>query len=208
VDQALYRPVPGTNDHPEWHQAFLAMLPKIVAHCRVCFRGLLAEAREEAIQDAISHALAAYVRLVDQDRADCGFPTVLARHAVGHVRDGRMVGARQNSRDLLSRKAQLTKRFSVKQFSCFDGYAHPWSEALIEDHRTPVPDQAAFRIDFPTWLALLTNRDRRIAEELAVGQATSGVARAFGISSARISQKRQELHRSWQSFHGEAVSVS
>ena len=150
VDQALCRPVPATNDRPEWHQAFLAMLPKIVAHCRVCFRGLLAEAREEAIQDVISHALAAYVRLVDQDKADCGFPTVLARHAVGHVRDGRMIGARQNSREVLSRKARLRKHFSVIQFSCFDGHGRPWAEAVIEDHRTPVPEQAAFRIDFPS----------------------------------------------------------
>jgi DNA-binding NarL/FixJ family response regulator len=206
VDQALCRPVPGTNDHAEWHQAFLAMLPKIVAHCRVCFRGLLAEAREEAIQDAISHALAAYVRLVDQDKADCGFPTVLARHAVGHVRDGRMVGARQNSRDLLSRKAQLTKRFLVQQFSCFDEGRHLWSEAVIEDHRTPVPEQAAFRIDFPTWLDMLSKRDRRIAEELAVGQTTTEVAQRLGVSSARISQKRLELQTSWRVFQGEPIA--
>jgi hypothetical protein len=182
------------------------MLPKIMAHLRVAFRGLLAEAREEAIQDAISHALAAYVRLVDQDKADRGFPTVLARHAVGHVRDERMVGAQQNSRDVLSRKAQLRKRFLVLQFSCFDDHSRPWAEAVIEDHRTPVPDQAAFRIDFSTWLGLLSNRDRLIAEELAIGQTTSEVARGFDVSAARISQKRQELRTSWQVFQGEAIA--
>jgi FixJ family two-component response regulator len=79
---------------------------------------------------------------------------------------------------------------------------------VIEDHRTPVPDQAAFRIDFPTWLGLLSNRDRRIAEELAMGQATSQVAQELGITSARISQKRQELRASWQVFQGETVGVS
>ena len=154
------------------------------------------------MQAAVSHALAAYARLVEQNRADCAFPTVLARHAVGHVRDGRRIGTPQNSRDLLSRKAQLTKRFSVKQFSCFDRGSHPWSEAVLEDDRTPVPEQAAFRIDFPTWLALLSARDRRIAEQLAIGQTTSELAQSLGVSSARISQKRQELHTSWRSVSG------
>lgn len=202
----LSQRVPATGDCPAWHPAFLAMLPKIVAHCRVSFRQLLAEAREEAIQDAISHALAAYRRLVAQNKADRAFPTVLARHAVGHVREGRTVGTRQNGRDVLSRNAQFKQRFSVKHFSYFDSDKRPWAEAVIEDHRTPVPDQAAFRIDFPRWLKILSSGDRRIAEELAVGRATSEVARELGITSARISQKRHELQVSWRVFHGETIA--
>jgi hypothetical protein len=89
----LSQPVTLTTSRPDSQQAFLAMLPKIMAHLRVAFRGLLAEAREEAIQDAVGHTLAAYLRLVGQNRTDRAFPTVLAHHAVGHVRDGRMVGA-------------------------------------------------------------------------------------------------------------------
>jgi hypothetical protein len=204
----LSQRVPATGDCPEWHQAFLAMLPKIVAHCRVSFRQLLAEAREEAIQDAISHALAAYRCLVAQNKTDRAFPTVLARHAVGHVREGRPLGTRQNSRDVLSRTAQLRKRFLVQQFSCFDDHSRPWAEAVIEDHRTPVPDQAAFRIDFSTWLAILSGRDRQIAINLAVGQSTSEVAQQFGVSFARISQKRRELQASWITFQGEAIADS
>lgn len=49
-------------------------------------------------------------------------------------------------------------------------------ESLIDNRRTPVPKQAAFRIDFPRWLNGLTFRDRRIADRLAMGYSTSEVA--------------------------------
>jgi len=68
-----------------------------------------------------------------------------------------------------------------------------------------VPDQAAFRVDFPAWLARLSRRDLRIAERLAAGRSTSEVARQVGLSAARISQKRHELHASWQAFQGDAT---
>jgi hypothetical protein len=36
---------------------------------------------------------------------------------------------------------------------------------------------------------------------LAMGESTSGVARQFNLSSARISQLREELKTSWERFH-------
>ena len=36
-------------------------------------------------------------------------------------------------------------------------------EAIVEDPRTPVPDQVAFRIDFPKWLDGMPRRNRKIA---------------------------------------------
>jgi hypothetical protein len=36
---------------------------------------------------------------------------------------------------------------------------------------------------------------------LAMGESTSGVARQFKVSPARISQLRVELEASWESFH-------
>ena len=80
-----------------------------------------------------------------------------------------------------------------------------WLEAIVEDTRTPVPDQVAFRIDFPAWLNSQTKRNRRIAEVLAVGCTTGEVAKRFRLSSGRISQLRQEFHRSWQEFHGDTA---
>ena len=74
--------------------------------------------------------------------------------------------------------------------------------------RTPVPDQASFRIDFPRWLALHPDRDRRIAEALAVGHGTGEVARKFGVTPGRISSLRQSFSRSWSAFHGEEAPLS
>jgi len=36
---------------------------------------------------------------------------------------------------------------------------------------------------------------------LAMGESTSGVARQFKLSSARVSQLRDELKTSWERFH-------
>lgn len=76
-------------------------------------------------------------------------------------------------------------------------------EAVVEDHHTPVPDQVAFRCDFPAWLKNLSVRNRRIAQALAVGHSTGEVAKRFGVSAGRISQMRREMHRSWQEFQDE-----
>jgi hypothetical protein len=81
-------------------------------------------------------------------------------------------------------------------------------EVILEDHRTPVPDQVAFRIDFPNWLAILSRRNRRIAEALAVGNSTGYVAKRFKLSAGRISQLRGELYRSWQNFHGDPTAAA
>lgn len=48
-------------------------------------------------------------------------------------------------------------------------------------------------------------RDRRIAEQLAMGEKTSAVANRFELSCGRISQLRRELHDSWHRFHREEV---
>jgi hypothetical protein len=76
-------------------------------------------------------------------------------------------------------------------------------QPLVQHDRTPVPDQAAFRIDFPEWLTSLSARDRRIVDKLASGEGTGTVARMFGVSASRVSQLRKELKASWLEFTGE-----
>jgi hypothetical protein len=152
--------------------------------------------------------MAAYVRLVRSNKTEVAYPTALARFAVAQVWDGRRVGTRKNVRDVLSQQNQRRKRFAVTRLDRFDPQEGEWQEVVVEDHHTPVADQAAFRVDFPAWLANLPGRDRRIAMRLAIGGATNEVADRFGLSPARISQKRLELRASWQAFHGESVAVA
>src|SRR5262249_47556713 len=76
-------------------------------------------------------------------------------------------------------------------------------DALKDNSRTPPPDQAAFRIDYPAWLSRLPRRNRAIAVDMATGEGTRDLARKHQLSQGRISQLRRELHSDWRRFHGE-----
>jgi RNA polymerase sigma factor (sigma-70 family) len=188
---------------PDWHARFLAMVPTIEAHARLAFRRLDPDSREDCVQEAVANALVAFVRLIDREKTDVAFPTALARFAVAQIRDGRRVGNRRNVREVLSPYAQKRKRFRLERLDRFDQTRGQWTEAVVEDRRTPVVDQVAFRCDFPDWLDSLPARDRQIAQELAVGHGTSDVAKRFGVSPGRISQLRREMHQSWSEFQNE-----
>jgi hypothetical protein len=76
------------------------------------------------------------------------------------------------------------------------------TEALQDNTQTPPPEQASFRIDFPRWLKTRSERDRRLAEDLMTGERTLDVSTRFGLSLARVSQLRRELHQDWERFSG------
>jgi DNA-directed RNA polymerase specialized sigma24 family protein len=189
-----------------WQQQFLALLPVIINYVAPAFRNLHAEARAEAVQEAVCNAYVAFHRLMGQGRETLVYPTVLARFAVRQVWAGRQVGTRLNVQDVSSPYAQRRKQIRLGRLDRFDPKENRWLEAVVEDHRTPVPEQASFRVDFPAWLKTLSRRDRKVAKCLAAGHSTGEVARRFGISSARVSQLRRELYESWQQFHGEAAT--
>ncbi|MBW3599728.1 MAG: hypothetical protein KY475_20965 [Planctomycetes bacterium] len=194
---------------PAWHAAFLAMLPTIRRHARFRFRRLDREAREEAVQEVVANALVAFVRLVERGRLDVAFPTPLARFAVAQYSVGRHVGGKLNTRDVLSPYAQHRRGVVVESiFRPKDDDQRPWMETLIEDPRTPVADQAAFRIDFPAWLDTLQPRDRRMAETMSVGVRPLDVAEMFQISPARVSQIRGQMALAWEQFHEGATKPS
>jgi len=189
-----------------WQDRFLAMVPIIERQVRFAFRKLDADSGEEAVAEAVASALVAYARLVESGKEDLAYPTVLARYAVAQIRAGRRVGSGQKKNDVLAGIAGRCHGVLVESLYHYDAKTSKWVEATVEDKRTPVPDQAAFRCDYPVWLATHAPRDRQIAESLSMGHSPSEVAHQFGISRARISQLRRELHDSWQEFHGEARS--
>ena len=82
----LAKRVSKNPNKPEWHQDFLAMLPKIRQHASLAFRHLRPEAREEAVQEVICNALRAFVRLVEIKKVDLAYPTVLARFSMAFWR--------------------------------------------------------------------------------------------------------------------------
>jgi hypothetical protein len=156
----------------------------------------------------IVNALVAYHRLVQTGKEELAYPTVLSRYGVAQVIDGRRVGNRLNSREVLSQYAQQRRRFLVKPLDRFDATSGEWREAALEDRRMRPADLAAFRIDFPEWLRSLSRRNRKIALKLAIGESTGAVAKLCRLSAARISQIRGELHAAWHKFHGEEVTTA
>jgi DNA-directed RNA polymerase specialized sigma24 family protein len=190
-----------------WHPAFLELLPRIEAYAVPAFRYLGKDDREDAVQETVAQAFLGFVVLMTRGRPELIFPTVLARYAIGRVRQGRTFGSPLNSCDVLSRPAQRRRGFAVQRLDQYDSDAGAWFEAIVEDTRTPVVDQAAFRVDFPAWLERLSRRNRRIAESLAYGHTTKAVARKFRVTPGRISQLRRELHASWEEFHKGMESV-
>lgn len=193
---------------PAWHKRLLAMLPTVRRNARIAFRGLDADSRDDAVAEVIANVTVAFARLVALGKTHLAFPTVLAHFGISQFRDGRRVGNRFRISEVLSRHAQRRKRFFVERLDHLDQDTGEWCEAVVEDPRTPVPEQVAFRIDFPQWLAGLTRRNRKIAEALSVGNTTSEVAKRFEISPGRVSQLRNEFYRSWREFHHDAPSVN
>ena len=161
------------------------MLPKIERLASLAFRGESKDVREEMIQEVICNALVAFKRLYEKGRVDLAYPSVLALYGIRQVRDGRKVGSKLNVNDVMSSYAQQRKDVKVDRLDRFLKYEGEWVEAVVEDWRTPVPDQVAFRIDFPAWLARCSDRERKIVETLLLGYTTNETAKRFGISPSR-----------------------
>ncbi len=187
-----------------WQKGFLAMLPVIRTHTRIAFRDLDAEAREEAVQEAICNAMVAYQRLFRLGKTDVAYPSALARFAVAQVRSLRKVGGRQNCRDVASRHCQRRHGIVVERLDRFDSNEEIWREVLVEDKRAGPAETAAARLDFGVWLGGLPGRLIRLASFLASGETTNAAARKFRVSAGRISQLRGELQRSWHVFQNGA----
>jgi hypothetical protein len=120
------------------------------------------------------------------------------------VRSGRYFCGQESPEDVLSWVAQQRHAFRVERLpSTSSLMGNVWDEALHENTQSEIPDQVVFRIDFAQWRSTLTNRDRRLIDQLMVGEPPSRVARRFGLSPGRITQLRQGLRDDWRRFEGE-----
>ncbi len=186
------------------NDCFLKMLPAIRQRAGYAFRRLPSELKAELVQAVVASAYMAFLRLVERGKANAAFATPLASYAIRQVRAGRQPGSRLSTVDVLSCSARFGSGNAVESLDTFDDTQGDWRAALVEDRCAGPAEIAAARIDLAGWLRLLSRRNRRIAKSLALGESTSGVARRFKLSSARISQLRAELETSWWAYQGEA----
>src|SRR3954471_9541084 len=196
--------LPGSSpDHRDvLHARFLALVPRIELHGRIFFRHVRCpQKREDAIQEMVALSWQWFVRLALQRKDAAQFPSALARFAALAVRSGRRLCGQEKSKDVLSPVAQRRHHFLVETLpDCDTPGSNPLAEALRDNTQTPVPEQVAFRIDWPAWLRTRTERDRRLIEDLLCGERTGAVSHKFGLSPPRISQLRREFHDAWQRF--------
>jgi hypothetical protein len=187
------------------HADFLALLPRIEDRARFAFRHIVCRhQRDEAVADVIALAWSWYCRLAQKGRNAGAFISKLAVLAARQVKAGRGLSGQEKAQDVLSWRAQHHHGFRVGRLPDIATVGGGlFAEALADNTQTPPPDAAAFRIDWPRWLAGRCQRDRRLIHDLARGDSTRDVARKFHLSPARVSQKRRQFHRDWLRFHGE-----
>jgi hypothetical protein len=187
------------QNETNWQASFAAMLPEIQQKLSLAFCRLDPEAREDAIEEGIVLSLLAYVRLVEQGRANVATPSSLAWYSSRHVKRGRPAGGRMNGKEPLSRYGQISNDIEVEL------QPGDWIDAIVQDKRAPVVDQVAVKMDVGAWFSTLTKRMKVIAKDLAFGCSTNEVARKHGVTPGRISQFRRSLEDSWYEFQGEAA---
>ena len=189
---------------------FLRLLPRIELHGRIYFRNVRCPARKaDAIQEMRALAWKWFVRLTRRGKNPGNFVVSFVRLVARAVNSGRRIAGMARAKDVMNRRAQEGNDFAVTMVQDVGAQnGSPWAEALKDNMSTPPPDAAAFRIDFPIWLATLSERDRRMVDRLMLGERTQATARRFGLSEARVSQLRREFSRRWARFHGEAAEVA
>jgi hypothetical protein len=198
----------ASSTDPDRDAKFLAILPRIRRRAAYHLRHVSKKDRAEAVQEVVACAYVNYVRLIERGKADLAYAGPLARYAACQYLAGRRVGNRMNVSDVTSAYCQRRKKIVVGQLDRFDDRTSEWEQLVVEDKHSTPADVATTRLDFRAWLESLPERTRCVAETLAMGEATSHVARMFGCSASRISQLRRELYDAWLAFTGEIVPAT
>jgi hypothetical protein len=209
---------PRHTDTAALHRHFLDMLPRIERHALIYFRHVpCRQRRDDAVAEALALSWRWYLRLVERGKDMSTFVSTLATYAAKAVNCGRRLCGQEKAKDVLSPLAQRRHSFVVETLSGCVQVPHDklygevggqrqidsFEERLRDNTRTPPDEQAAFRIDFPAWLRRLSQRNRRLARDMADGYRTKELARKYGTSQARISQLRREFMEDWRKFTGE-----
>ena len=206
MNRSVLSPCTATNT---LQTGFVTLLPRLQRQAERAFQFLRCPAeRADCVQDAIALAWAWYCRLAARGQDAAAFPATLAAFAVRAVQAGRRVTGSEPSQDVLSVTAKLRHGVRVVRLpESIDRASQAWKEGLADNGRTPPDEQAAFRLDFPAWLATRTERDRRLIADLTVGERTGDVARKYGLSAGRVSQLRRAFCEDWARFCGDPVEA-
>ena len=197
------------------HDRFLALLPKIETHGSIVFRQLHPSKKEEVLQEMRALAWKWFVRLAQRGKDAAEFISTFNTFLARAIRNGRRIMGQEKAKDAMCEFAQRRHGFRVQALpitrTCYEqlyadvrGQHDAFDDRLKDNTVTPVPDQAAFRIDWPAWVRTRCDRDRRIIGDLVEGQQGKEVGRKFGLSPARVCQLRRAFREDWERFGADA----
>jgi len=203
------------------HDRFLTLLPRIEMHGRIYFRHLRGHKKADAIAEMVALAWQWFVRLMERDKDPSDFLTTFTTFLARAVNSGRRLAGKAKAKDVMNPATQRRHGFTVEPLPCSPAASHDrlysmphgqemhdaFEERLQHNTVSPVPEQAAFRIDFPRWRRTRCYRDRRILDDLMAGHRTLDVSHRHGLSPARVSQLRREFHSDWERFTSEPTEL-
>ena len=185
------------------HAHFLEILPRVETHARIHFRHLRCPGRrDDAVAETVAVAWKWFLRLARAGaRTSASSSRPWPTTPSGTSARGRRLCGQERAKDAMSPVAQRRHGFGVEALApphrCREAlYAAPhgqdhqdaFEERLRDDTRSPVPEQAAFRIDYPAWLSRLGERDRAIVGDMTLDLGTTEFAARHAVSPGRISQ--------------------
>ena len=196
-------------------ETFMAVLPKIETHASIAFRHIRCPAtRADKIAEAIALGWKWFVRLHERGKDINEFVMHFVTLVARAVKSGRRVAGMAKAKDLMNERCQARHGFKVEALptspraSYEARYSKPhgqqdydaFEDRLRDNTFTPVPEQVAFRVDWPVFLTTLTPRDRQLADFLALGNSGKRAATRFNLSPGRVTQLRQRWCEEWRRF--------
>jgi hypothetical protein len=168
---------------------FVQRLPALRKMARISFRHLPPEAKEESITNAIALTWKGFHSLARKGREqEPGILDSVMRFSIRQTRAGRTPQGCPRKKDVLA-----PRWVGPTRLDAFD------PEGFVA-RNTPVPDAVSFRVDVPEFLATLTDRQRKLALDLAQNMSTTEAAAKYGVTPGAISQFRVRFKKLFDEF--------
>jgi hypothetical protein len=186
----------------ECQREFTRQLPRIRAVISYRVRAACTPAEwEEAKQEGDAIAWQSWVGAWKRGKDPRTFPTAIGKYAARRILSGRSVSGRLGN-NIFGGRSTRSSREQLAPIARGMGGPLPLQTVsyLLDNHRTPPPDQAAFRIDFPAWLSRLSYRMYRQAVLSLDWKTTKEIASILGLTAGAVSQGRRTMLQSWEEY--------
>jgi hypothetical protein len=177
----------------ELQESFVRYLPHLRRNARLAFHNLDGDKKEEAVSNVIGLCWKHWHRLNERDKAnEAGMLKAICWFAIKQTKAGRRIDSAGKPRDPLSLRMYGRVKFE------------PFDLNELVGKNTNIPDAVSFRLDVPAFFTeVLTERQRNLAFDLAVGMSTTEAAAKYNRTPGAISQFRTRFKLLFDRFFNE-----